>query len=197
MENRIKIPKAWVLELDDLGWDDGRDLRLQKKASRSGLPRYHALEDYQLVAKIGEVAGMTINVALCLGDWDKDNVLRGFVGATHNPYEWDRAAEIDIEKFKCYRDAIDQSNGVDYSIHGLLHGYYDSEGRLVHEKEYFDKIVDNGETKLVLRSNEDFNRRLDAFFKIYDSWGFKKPIKVFISPCGLGLASEQELYSIR
>ena len=52
----MKIPIAWVLEFDDLGWDDGRDLRLNKKASRSGIPRYHTLEDYELVAKIGAEA---------------------------------------------------------------------------------------------------------------------------------------------
>jgi hypothetical protein len=193
MENSIKIPKAWVLELDDLGWDNGRDLRFWKKASRSGIPRNHTLEDYRIVTKIGEEAGMSINVALCLGDWDKDNVLRGMVGVTHNPYEWDRASEIDIEKFEGYRDTIDNSDGIDFSVHGLLHGHYDSEGKLIHEKEYFEYIKENGETRLVVRSIEDFNRRLDAFFKIYDSWGFKKQIKVFISPCGLGYMTDEEL----
>ena len=193
MKNSVKIPRAWVLEFDDLGWDDGRDLRLNKKASRSGIPRSHALEDYELVAKIGEAAGMTLNVALCLADWDKDNFLRGEVGITHDPYGWDRKSEIDVEKFAAYRDAIDNSPYVDYSIHGLMHGSYDENGVLLHEKEYFDYVEENGEKKLKLRSVEDFNRRLDIFFKIYNSWGFKKEIKTFISPCGLGFASHEEL----
>ena len=196
MNNSIKIPKAWVFEYDDVGWDNGRDLRLQKKASRSGLPRYHALEDYEVLAQIGEAAGMTLNVALCLADWDKDNVLRGFVGATHDPYGWDRKSEIDIEKFTKYRDAIDNSEYVDYSIHGLLHGVYDEQGILVHEREYFDLATDGMHYTLGLRSVEDFNRRLDCFFKIYNGWGFKKPIKVFISPCGLGECPIDELYRV-
>ena len=66
MKNSVKITKAWVFEYDDVGWDNGRDLRLQKKASRSGLPRYHALEDYEVLRDIGEASGMTLNVALCL-----------------------------------------------------------------------------------------------------------------------------------
>ena len=196
IKSLVKIPNAWVIEFDDVGWDDGRDLRLWKKASRSGLPRYHALEDYQLLHEIGKAAGMTINVALCLGDWDKDNFLRGEVGITHNPYEWDRASEIDLEKFTKYRDTLENSPYVNYSIHGLLHGSYDAEGKLIHEKEYFDKIERDGNPYLVLRSEEDFNRRLDIFFKIYDSWGFKKPINVFISPCGLGFATHEELCRI-
>jgi hypothetical protein len=197
MQNKVMIPKAWVLEFDDVGWDNGRDLRLSGKASRSGLPRYHALEDYQQLADIGEAAGMSLNIALCLGDWDKDNLLRGEVGITHDPYGWDRKSEIDVEKFEKYRDAIDNSPYVDYSIHGLLHGSYDANGKLLHEKEYFDYVEVEGEgKKLVLRSEEDFKRRLDIFFKIYNSWGFKKPIKVFISPCGLGMASQKEISRI-
>lgn len=196
MKNSVKIPRAWILEFDDVGWDDGRDLRLQGKASRSGLPRYHALEDYQLLAKIGEESGMTLNVALCLADWDKDNLLRGEVGITHDPYNWDRASEIDVEKFAEYRATIDDSPYVDYSVHGLMHGSYDENGKRLHEKEYFDYVEENGEKSLKLRSVEDFNRRLDIFFKIYDSWGFSKEIKTFISPCGLGCASHEELSRI-
>ncbi len=196
MKNNVTIPKAWVLEFDDVGWDNGRDLRLSKKASRSGLPRYHALEDYEVLRQIGETAGMTLNVALCLADWDKDNLLRGFVGATHDPYGWDRKSEIDIEKFTRYRDTLEGTEYVDYSIHGLLHGFYSEDGTLIHEREYFELSDDGSHRSLGLRSVEDFNRRLDCFFKIYDSWGFKKPIKVFISPCGLGDCSHEELERI-
>ena len=163
MKNSIKIPKAWVFEYDDVGWDNGRDLRLSKKASRSGLPRYHALEDYEVLAQIGEAAGMTLNVALCLADWDKDNVLRGFVGATHDPHGWDRKNEIDIEKFAKYRDTLEGTKYVDYSIHGLMHGVYDEKGILIHEREYFDLLTDGMSQTLALRSVEDFNRRLDCF----------------------------------
>ena len=193
MENCVKIPKAWVMEFDDVGWDNGRDLRLQKKASRSGLPRFHALEDYELLKQIGEASGMTLNVALCLADWDKDNVLRGFVGATHDPYNWDRASEMNMDAFAKYRDTLEGTEYVDYSIHGLMHGVYDENGILIHEREYFELTTDGTMNSLGLRSVEDFNRRLDCFFKIYDSWGFKKQIKVFISPCGLGFASHEEL----
>ena len=193
MKNLVLIPKAWVLEFDDVGWDDGRDLRLKKMASRSGIPRHHALEDYKQLADIGEASGMTLNVALCLADWDKDNLLRGEVGITHNPYGWDRKSEIDVEKFSEYRDVMEDSPYVDYSVHGLMHGFYDDNGVLVHEKEYFDYVEKDGQRSLVLRSVEDFNRRLDIFFNIYKSWGFKKEIKVFISPCGLGDASHDEL----
>ena len=109
MLNSIKIPIAGILQLDDVGWDNGRDLRLKGQASRSGIPRYHALEDYQVLHEIGKEMNSSVFVALCLGDWDKENLLRGVAGATHNPNGWDRKSEIDIAKFEQYRDALEKS----------------------------------------------------------------------------------------
>ena len=95
--SNVIIPISIVLEFDDLGWDNGRDLRLVGKASRSGLPRNHAMEDYEVIQRIIDKTGKGMAAALCVGDWDKDNILRGEVGFTHNPHGWDRAAEMDVE----------------------------------------------------------------------------------------------------
>ena len=188
MLDKIRIPLAAVLELDDVGWDDGRDLRLLGKASRSGLPRHHALEDYQLLDKLGEAMNSKITVALCLGDWDKDNLLRGVVGATHDPYGWDRASEIDIKKFEEYRDVIDNSPFVEFTLHGLLHGNYDKNGNRINESEGFNVVFDENKrhTKKEIVSDEYFLEHIDLFFKIYNSWGFKKKINIYIAPCGMG-----------
>ena len=64
MEEIVKIPIAGILQLDDVGWDNGRDLRLSGQASRSGLPRYHALEDYQLLHEIGKEINSSIFVEI-------------------------------------------------------------------------------------------------------------------------------------
>ena len=197
MENlldKIRIPLSAVLELDDVGWDDGRDLRLSGKASRSGIPRHHALEDYELLDKLGREMKSKITVALCLGDWDKDNLLRGVVGATHDPYGWDRASEIDIKKFEEYRDVIDNSPNVEFTVHGLLHGNYDENGKRINESEGFRTWFDEnkkGHKELV--SEEYFLEHIDLFFKIYESWGFKKKIYIYIAPCGMGGITYEEM----
>ena len=41
MKNLIKIPVPFILEMDDVGWIDGRDYSNQGCASRSGLNRNH------------------------------------------------------------------------------------------------------------------------------------------------------------
>ena len=90
MEDIVRIPIGGILQLDDVGWDNGRDLRLIGQASRSGLPRYHALGDYEFLNQLADATGRHVAVALCLGDWDKENFLRGEIGITHNPHGWDR-----------------------------------------------------------------------------------------------------------
>ena len=192
MLNKFTIPLGVILQFDDVGWDDGRDLRFWGKASRSGIPRNHALEDYQLLHEIGKGMKSKVLVALCLGDWDKDNVLRGVVGPTHDPHGWDRASEIDIDKFTQYRDTLEGSDFVEYTIHGLLHGNYDENGKQINETECFiAKKDEDGKTIKELISEECFEEHLDLFDKIYDSWGFKQPLDIFISPCGMGGSTDE------
>ena len=193
MNSFVKIPVAGIFEFDDVGWDLGRDQRHMQRASRSGLPRYHAQEDYEMLARVSEALGVRIPVALCLADWDKDNFLRGEVGITHDPYGWNRAAEIDIEKFSKYRDTIDNAPYIDYCIHGLMHGVYGEDGKLISETEYFRLDTSDGQRRTYLPSLDELVRRLDLFYKIYNSWGFKKPIRSFISPCGMDGISDEDI----
>lgn len=188
--SNIKIPVAIQFCFDDVGWYDGRDLRTVSKASRSGIPRNHAIEDYKMLHEFGKALGQKILTPLCLADWDKDNLLRGHVGITHDPHGWDQASLINYEFCEEARDILDKSDYIELCIHGLLHGVYDENGKLLHEKEYFKTVNVNGTNKLVLNSEEDFNNRIRLFFEIYDGWGFTKKIRSFVSPCGFGSADE-------
>ena len=134
MKNAI-IPLSFYFELDDLGWDNGWDLRCVGKPSSSGVPRHHTIEDYEVLQKITEQTGKHIAAAIVVGDWDKDNILRGEVGLTHDPYGWNRAAEIDISKFERIRDILDNGK-LDFMVHGILHGRYDELGKQINENEY-------------------------------------------------------------
>lgn len=188
----IKIPISFVIEMDDVGWDNGRDLRLQGKASRSGIPRNHEPEDYEVLKELSDRSGKNLVCALCLGDWDKDNLLRGEVGITHDPHGWDRASEIDLEKTARCRDILESAEHVEYMLHALLHGVYDADGKQLTEHEFYTRTTnEKGESIPVIIPEEDFNRRLDLFFKIYDSWGFKKPVKSFVVPNGISGMSDE------
>ncbi len=188
MENildKITIPSALQLCLDDVGWHDGRDLRTEGGPSRSGLPRDHHPLGYRMLQELGRAIDMKIVCPLCLGDWDKWNYLRGEVGITNNPYNWDRASEIDLDYAKACFDEMEGGEYIEYAIHGLHHGRYDENGKLVWEKEYFIPNPE-GRNKTVIFDIDDFRRRLDLFFKIYNGWGFSQKIRIFVSPCGMG-----------
>ena len=187
MENiidKIVIPAAFQLSLDDVGWHDGNDLREIGQPSRSGLPRYHHPLDYRMLAELGKAIDMKIVCPLCLCDWDKDNYLRGHVGITHKPYTWDRASEIDLEYTRECFEELESAEYIEYAIHGLAHGRYTEKGELIWEKEYFPPVDQTKQATYL--DPDDFQNRLDLFFKIYDSWGFSQKIRAFVAPCGMG-----------
>ena len=184
---RFSIPIALQVCFDDIGWDKGNDLRLLGQASRTGMPRFHTYEDYEAVHLLGKGIGQRIVTPLCLADWDKDNLLRGEIGITHNPKGWDRASEMKekIRDFERYAELMNTSDSFDITIHGLLHGVYDENGKQLHEHEFFHtQSTVPGVEKDGPIPKWDFDRRMDLFFKIYDSWGFTKKIKNFVAPGG-------------
>lgn len=182
----ITIPIAIQICLDDVAWHSGHDSRLSGKPSRTGIPRMHSPEDYLAVNEIGRAVNMKILAPLCLGEWDKDNLLRGEVGISYNPHGWDRASEIDYDMAEKYLEAAESSEYIEYAVHGLLHGNYDENGKQINEQEYFVLGERDGVRTSIPIPMWDLKRRLDIFYKIYDSWGFKKKIRTIVSPGGVG-----------
>ncbi len=196
MENQVNIPMGFILEMDDVGWIDGRDYTKEGKASRSGLDRNHCIEDYQFLQALTEQTGKNIAAALVVGDWDKDNFLRGEVGLTHDPENWDQKSKINAEEHQKCLDLLENAN-VDYMIHGVLHGRYDEEGKLVTECEHLlSRKREDGSPERYLSSEDDLRRRLDMFFKLYNSWGLKQKIRGFVIPCGVRFATEETVKRI-
>ena len=193
MERKAILPAALILDLDDMMWHQGADLRHIGQASRSEFPRHHVPEDYDIVHYLGQALNMKIICPICIGDWDKDNCLRGVVGPTHNPQGWNRKEEIDYELTNKFFEAAESSDYIDYCIHGLLHGIYDENGKRLNETEYFRRD-ENGVMALIPDSELDLH--FDLFEHIYNSWGFKKKIVSVCPPCGFPLADKNDWASI-
>ena len=182
---RIVLPLAIGIIVDDIGWHDGHDLRPMNGSARSGIPRFHHPDDVRALNAVGKALNTKIICSLVLGEWDKNNLLRGVPSVTPNPESWDAAATMDHEYTKEYFKALEESEYLDYSLHGLLHAYYD-DGKLNTPRQYYPNTYDekgniNGYRWL---SPEEFDRMIDLFYKIYGDWGFKKKITTFVSPCG-------------
>ncbi|MBQ4527525.1 MAG: hypothetical protein II998_05585 [Clostridia bacterium] len=185
----VTIPVALQIIADDYGWHNGRDGRLENRPSRSGLPRDHAVEDYIIMNEIGKALDMKILTPFVIGEWDKDNILRNVKNVTYNEQGWDRASEIDMRMAeKCF-DAAENSEYVEYAYHGLMHGYY-VDNQQICETEYSRPRYDEKTGKYDMTTfdyipESEMQEYIDLFFRIYDSWGFKKKIRSFVSPCSI------------
>ncbi len=185
MEN-IKLPVAFSIIVDDVGWFRGDDTRLENGPARSGLPRFHHPDDIRALNAIGRKLNTNILCSLALGDWDKNNRLRGIPHFTAEEDKWDCAASFDEEYAKAYFDALEESEYLDYSLHGLMHSYYE-DGRLITARQYYPDCTDGHGNKTGgwrWLEPAEFEEMIRVFYQIYNDRGFKKPIVDFVSPCG-------------
>ena len=190
---KVTVPVALQIIADDYGWHNGRDGRLEGKPSRSGIPRDHAVEDYLIMNEIGKALDMKILTPFVIGEWDKDNILRGVKGVTYNEKGWDRASEIDMRAAEKFFEAAEGSEYVEYAYHALLHGYYKDDKQIT-ETEYsrprFDEKTGKYTNTFDYIPENEMQEYIDTFYKIYDSWGFKKKIRAFVSPCSVHTPKE-------
>lgn len=184
MKNVI-LPLALQLVVDDVGWHNGADERYINMPARSGLPRFHHPDDVRALNAIGEGLGMKIVCSLVIGEWDKNNRLRGVPHVTNNEAGWDAAGKMKKKYTEEYFRALEESEYLDYSLHGLCHGYFEN-GKLISAAQYYPFILDENGKRVGFKwlPEEEFAGMVDLFLAIYNDWGFKKKIVTFVSPCG-------------
>ena len=184
MNKDFVIPSALQICMDDIGWFRGHDMRHIGQPSSTGMPRKHHPLDYKIVNEVGKAIGMKVMCPLVVGEWDKDNLLRDEIGTTYEPHTWDRASKIDMTTAqKCFEE-IENSDYIEFALHGVMHGNYDANGGQITEMEYFGYTSENDKTLKTL-SEEEILRRIDIFERVYNSWGFTKKIHSYAAPNGI------------
>ena len=120
---------------------------------------------------------------LVVAEWDKDNLLTHEIGTTFEPHTWDRASKIDMKLAEACFEEIEKSDYIEFALHGVLHGNYDENGNQITEMEYFEHHSPD-DKRLYCMPEEEILRRIDLFYKIYNSWGFTKKIRSYAAPNG-------------
>lgn len=181
----LTLPLATHIRIDDVGWFDGRDRRTAGRPSSTGIPRTHHPLDVRVVNEIGKALNTHIHCNMVLGEWDKNNRLRGVPHVTWDEEGWDAAANLDMKLAEAYFDELEASEYIDFGLHGLMHGYYVNGKQKIEAHHYpFAREFERGEMDCPALPIEEFELLVDLFFKIYDDWGFKKPVISFGSPNG-------------
>ena len=175
---KIIIPDSLHIVVDDLGWFNGKDDRENDGPSRTGMPRRHCAEDYRAVNELGRRLNMKISCAFVMGEWDFDNRLRNIPCLSRYGENWDNASYFDErEAVECVR-AINESEYIDFNVHGLLHGNYRNPSD-DHDISDFYYRVDG---VLYMVEESEVRARLDAFFDLVNCHGIKKRINSFVPP---------------
>ncbi len=191
MKNKVRIPFALQIVMDDFGWHEGVNELALGGPARTHIKRKHTLEDIVVVNEIGKKIGMHILCGFTIGEWDKDNVLRGMKHATKYEDNWDRKKYIDMDFANKAYQIIENSEYIDIAFHGLMHGYWEDGENYGNPREFFMYDLPEGATERRLDypvkpvSPDYVREHIEAWFKIYNSWNFTKEVKGFISPASL------------
>ena len=181
----IIIPLGQAIIVDDVGWFWGNDERSQNGSARSGMPRFHTPDDLHALNAVAKGLGIKIGCSLVLGEWDKNNRLRGVPHVTPDEDGWDVKSNIDMDYANAYFEALNGSENLEFYLHGLMHAYYIN-GKLHTARQYYPTVFDeNGkDIGFTWLPPEEFENMVKLFLEIYNDWGFTKEIKTFVSPCG-------------
>ena len=174
--SKFEIANALQIVIDDLGWFNGKDDRKNGGPSRTAMPRNHVAEDYIAVNELGRALGMKINCAFVIGEWDPDNRLKKIPHLSKYGDGWDNAKYLDKTEMARVAEAVNSSEYIDISLHGIMHGYY-TDGIDNYDVSDFCYRIN----KVIHTVPEDEVRaRIDAFFDILNYYGINKKVNSFI-----------------
>jgi hypothetical protein len=188
--NLLEIPQSFLIVIDDVGWWCGKDQRHKNGPSRTGLEcRRHSVHDYKAVIEIGKSLNMRILCGFTIGEWDRTNVLAKVRNSNKYGTSWDNASRLDPSIDEA-RDLINEScEHIEMAIHGLVHWYWDGNGKLLGPEFYQRETEQNN---LVMTHPDIVREHLDAYFEIYRQNGLSADIRSYIPPCFCHVYSNKE-----
>ena len=174
----MTIPSPLHIAIDDLGWFCGDDDRKNGGPSRTGMPRRHCYKDYLAINDLGKRLGMKISCAFVIGEWDPDNRLKSVKCLSKYGECWDNASYLDKEEMQKCIDAVNASEYIDLTIHGLMHGYYAQGTDNTDVSDFYYKV----NKELFMVSEDEVRHRLDCYFDLLKHYKVDKKIDAFIPP---------------
>ena len=176
-----RIPRPLQVIMDDVGWFNGKDDREIGGPSRTGIYRYHCLEDYKAIEQFGKNLNQKINCAFVLGEWDLENELpRQIPHFSHFGGGWDNAKFRIPREMDEIAEFVSSAEHIDVALHGLYHGYY-MPGTDNHDcSDYYYRI----NKQLIMVPEDEIRRRIETFLELMHKHGIRKTVNSFVPPSG-------------
>ena len=174
MSEKLLIPAALQVCLDDVGWWCGRDDRKIGGPSRTGFVRDHCALDYRAIHELGKAIDQKIFCAFVMGEWDMDDRLgREVPYFSHFGDKWNNSAYRDKAQMEEAVDIVNSSDYIDICIHGLYHGYYkdgnfnkDTSDYYFRPERHVLEMIPEEEVKLLHREVvDDYAQRMQLIHK--------------------------------
>jgi hypothetical protein len=159
------MPQPLQVVVDDVGWWNGEDGSARGEPFRTGMPRRHAVADYQALADLGRRTGTRPVAAFVLGEWDRWNLLRALPSATWMGEAWDNR-RWDGPWLDEAADLIRRESAhLELALHGLCHEFWHwdagpGQGAFT-RAEWFTQDLN-------MRPRDDIQKHLDAYFDLWD-----------------------------
>lgn len=183
----VSLPLPLFVVVEDVGWWHGEDGSSRGEPYRNGFCRRHCLADYRALADLAERLSMRIAVAMVIGEWDRNNLLRDVAGATWMGRAWDNRRNQGPWLDEAARYLRCHEHHLELAVHGLCHEFW-RDGKM-QRAEFHD---DDG----LMRSREIVVSHLRAYAAILRANGFSGFPRLFVPPAlrhsfGNGAASIQ------
>jgi hypothetical protein len=189
MDERIFIPYGFLIVVDDVGWWCGYDQRYKNGPTRSGIERYHCIEDYKAIIEIGKSLNMRIKCGFVAGEWDRNNILAKVPNSNKHGSDWDNASRLHPQIEEAAHLINANSPYIELAMHGVMHMYRDDDGKM-QPAEFYQRDEKTGKNRMMPPSV--IRRHIDAFFEILRQNRLSTDIVSFIPPCFIYTYSKED-----
>jgi len=172
----LNIPMPFHICVDDTGWFCGSDDRKIGGPSRTGMKRFHTVEDYIAIENLGKAINMKISCGFVLGEWDMEGNIKKLPNSPRFGKTWQLSENRNKKEMEEIADVINSSSHIDFVLHGIYHGYYKN-GADTHDiSDYYYPLSG----KIIRIPENEIRQKFDAFFRIMDYHKIKKQVNQFI-----------------
>ncbi|NIK78712.1 hypothetical protein FHS15_003858 [Paenibacillus castaneae] len=137
--NRISIPLAVQIVIDDVGWWTGKSSINENGPWRSDIDRDHHPMDYEAIAELGKQLGMRPQASFILSEWDQTDRLKMLPDSTHMGERWSNPWKSSPLLKEAAAIIRNENRFIEVGLHGIGHEYWGN-GGVLERAEWHDKV---------------------------------------------------------